>query len=85
MQVKYEPLLCMSILGMWSFSLIQFSLVLTATRARRDQSGLVPVRRSRKKGKKGAGCCSADVYGIIISIMLQDLPFLVLRLLLIFK
>lgn len=31
------------------------------------------------------GCCSADVYGILISIVLQDLPFLVLRLLLIFK
>ena len=30
-------------------------------------------------------CCTPDVYGIIISIMMQDLPFLILRLLLIFK
>ena len=30
-------------------------------------------------------CCTPDVYGIIISILMQDLPFLVLRLLLIFK
>ncbi|KAK7093206.1 transmembrane protein 26-like [Littorina saxatilis] len=85
--VKYEPILCMSILGIWSFSLIQFCLVLTASRARRDQSGLVPIRRAKKTAGegKGAGCCSADVYGIIISIVLQDGPFLVLRLLLIFK
>jgi hypothetical protein len=30
-------------------------------------------------------CCTPDVYGIIISIMMQDAPFLVLRMLLIFK
>ncbi|XP_076451190.1 transmembrane protein 26-like [Babylonia areolata] len=83
--VKYEAILCMSILGIWSLSLIQFSLVLTATRARRDQSGLVPGKRRKKADKEAVGCCSADVYGIIISIMLQDAPFLVLRLLLIFK
>ncbi|XP_076472640.1 transmembrane protein 26-like [Babylonia areolata] len=83
--VKYEPLLCMAVLGIWSLSLIQFSLVLTAARARRDQTGLVPGRRPRRTEKKGAGCCSPDVYGIIISILLQDAPFLVLRMLLIFK
>ena len=75
----------MSILGMWSFSLIQFSLVLTAARARRDQTGLVPTKRMRRREKKRDICCSADVYGIVISILLQDAPFLVLRMLLIFK
>ncbi|KAL8578233.1 hypothetical protein ACOMHN_040994 [Nucella lapillus] len=84
--VKYEPLLCMAVLGMWSLSLIQFSLVLTAARARRDQTGLVPGRRPRRPVEtKGSGCCSPDVYGIVISILLQDAPFLVLRMLLIFK
>ncbi|KAK7496751.1 hypothetical protein BaRGS_00011960, partial [Batillaria attramentaria] len=83
--VRYNRILCMAILGIWSFSLIQFSLVLTATRARRDQTGLVTVRKKIKTPEERAVCCSADVYGIIISIMLQDLPFLVLRLLLIFK
>lgn len=63
-------------------SLVQFALVLTAARARRDQSGLV-TRHYNKFQKRG--CCAADVYGILISIILQDAPFLVLRLLLIFK
>lgn len=81
-EVRYNRLLCIIILGLWSLSLIQFTLVLTAARARRDQSGLV-TRQFNKIQK--TGCCAADVYGILISILLQDAPFLVLRLLLIFK
>ncbi|XP_061197982.1 transmembrane protein 26-like [Saccostrea echinata] len=82
-EVRFNKLLCISILGLWSLSLIQFTLVLTAARARRDQSGLVSRHYNVKQRKYG--CCAADVYGILISIILQDLPFLVLRLLLIFK
>ncbi|XP_041378196.1 transmembrane protein 26-like [Gigantopelta aegis] len=82
-QVKYNRILCITILGIWSLSLIQFSLVLTASRARRDQSGLVMKRES--PDSETIGCCSPDVYGIIISILMQDLPFLVLRMLLIFR
>jgi Transmembrane protein 26 len=31
------------------------------------------------------GCCNSELYGIMTSICLQDIPFLVLRMLLIFK
>ncbi|XP_050412256.1 transmembrane protein 26 [Patella vulgata] len=79
-KVRNNQLLCMIILGIWSLSLIRFSLVLTASRSRQDYTGLVPMTPEVEKG-----CCSADVYGIIISILLQDAPFLVLRMLLIFK
>ena len=82
-QVRYNRILCIIILGIWSLSLIQFSLVLTASRARRDQSGLVVKRES--SDAETIGCCTPDVYGIIISILMQDLPFLVLRMLLIFR
>jgi len=82
LQVRYNKLLCIIILGLWSLSLIQFTLVLTAARARRDQSGLVTRHYNKPQNKR---CCAADVYGILISIVLQDAPFLVLRLLLIFK
>ncbi|GFS06402.1 transmembrane protein [Elysia marginata] len=81
-RVRYDRILCTVILGIWSLSLIQFSLVLTASRARRDRTGLVPVPHSKSVADT---CCNPDVYGILISICLQDLPFLVLRLLLIFK
>ncbi|XP_046375848.1 transmembrane protein 26-like [Haliotis rufescens] len=79
--VRYNKLLCMIILGIWTLSLLQFTLVLTASRVRRDQSGLA----TEKPPVKKVGCCSADVYGIVISILLQDVPFLVLRMLLIFR
>ena len=81
-QVRYNRVLCVAILGIWSLSLAQFSMVLTASRARRDQSGLYSFRTS---GNGKTGCCRADIVGILISILLQDLPFLVLRMLLIFK
>lgn len=83
LQVRFNKVLCISILGLWSLSLIQFTLVLTAANARRDQSGLVS--RHYNVNKRKYGCCAPDVYGILISILLQDLPFLVLRVLLIFK
>lgn len=58
-------------------------MVLTSAKARRDQSGILS--RIQGKREKTNGCCAADVHGILISILLQDLPFLCLRLLLIFK
>ena len=74
-------ILCEVILAIWSWSLLQFTMVLTATKARKDQSGLVhnPMTESSNT------CCTPDVYGIVISIMMQDAPFLVLRLMLIIK
>lgn len=79
-QVRYNPILCMVILAIWSWSLLQFTMVLTATKVRKDQSGLLP----RAFNQYDDTCCTPDVYGIIISIFMQDAPFLVLRLLLIF-
>lgn len=70
----------MIILCIWSTSLVQFSLVLTASKAPRDKSGLMGRRPSHMKR-----CCQPDVYSIMISMFLQDGPFLALRLMLIFK
>ena len=77
----------MMILSIWSWSLLQFTLVLTATKERKDRSGVLNRKTTQQllTPPKEQGCCTPDVYGIIISIMLQDAPFLVLRMLLIFK
>ncbi|XP_069117865.1 transmembrane protein 26-like [Argopecten irradians] len=80
--VMYNRLLCYIILGIWTLSLLQFTLVLTATRARRDQSG---VPASALADTEKVGCCNPEIYGIVTSIFMQDCPFLVVRLLLIFK
>ena len=82
LQVKYNRLLCYIILGIWTLSLFQFSLVLTAARARRDQAG-IPSGVQEYEGP--IKCCNPELYGILTSIMLQDLPFLSVRLMLIFK
>lgn len=82
LQVKYNRLLCYIILGIWTLSLMQFTLVLTATKARRDQVGL-PMA-SAHDSEEVVGCCNPELYGILTSIMLQDLPFLCVRLALIF-
>ena len=77
--MRFNRILCIVILGIWSWSLLQFAMVLTATRARKDQSGVF------SKEPNTDSCCTPDVYGIVISIFMQDAPFLCLRLLLIFK
>jgi hypothetical protein len=64
-------------------SLLQFTLVLTATRARRDLVG-VPNGLILAMKEEAPSCCNPEIYGIIVSILMQDCPFLVIRLLLIF-
>lgn len=81
-QVKYNPLLCYIVLGIWTSSLMQFTLVLTATRARRDHAG---APNAIAEQNPDSTCCNPEIYGILISIFMQDCPFLVVRLLLIFK
>jgi len=80
-QVKYNRDLCKVILGIWSWSVLQFTMVFTATKApRREGASSVAANTSQ-----GDSCCTPDVVGIIMSIFMQDGPFLVLRMLLIFK
>ena len=80
MQVQHNKILCIIILSIWSTSLIQFSLVLTASKAPRDKPGT-----KTRKPSHIRRCCQPDVYGIMISMFLQDGPFLALRLTLIFE
>ncbi|XP_061197343.1 transmembrane protein 26-like [Saccostrea echinata] len=81
--VKYNPLLIYVLLGIWTLSLFQFTLVVTATRARRDLVG-VPSGLIMAMQDEAPSCCNPEIYGIIVSILMQDCPFLVIRLLLIF-
>ena len=73
--------LCKVILSIWSWSVLQFTMVFTATKAPRREG----VSTVTTNPTPGGTCCTPDVVGIIMSIFMQDGPFLVLRLLLIFK
>lgn len=58
-------------------------MVLTATKARKDEAGLIPNRplasedsldqcgKQLSKRRKQFVCCTPDVYGVIISILMQ--------------
>jgi hypothetical protein len=61
---------------------MQFALVLTATRTRRDHAG---APNAIAEQDPDSTCCNPEIYGILISIFMQDCPFLIVRLLLIFK
>ncbi|XP_055340152.1 transmembrane protein 26-like [Paramacrobiotus metropolitanus] len=82
-------------LALWTWSLMQFTLVLTATKARRPR---VPANSLPNPAEleeileedSGGPCsccwwCSADIWGILTTLILQDGPFLCLRLTFLFK
>ena len=109
-------------MGIWSWSILQFTMVFTATRKDPRKDATATTTTSTTTGaslrsgpasaaaaatatsaaaepgspqppplppppvaKQDEGCCTPDVFGIIMSIFMQDGPFLVLRLLLIIK
>ncbi|XP_011063821.1 PREDICTED: transmembrane protein 26 [Acromyrmex echinatior] len=80
-RIAREPVLVYLTLGIWAWSLTQFTVVLTATKSRKSRlsSGSV----IRKKVRTETSCCSIDVWGIALNMILQDGPFLAFRLILI--
>nr|XP_023026019.1 uncharacterized protein LOC111514022 [Leptinotarsa decemlineata] len=64
-------------LGIWSWSLMQFTVVLTATKSRKSRLATTSSTVDRSENR------SIDVCSILLNIILQDAPFLVFRLLLI--
>ncbi|XP_012536452.1 transmembrane protein 26 [Monomorium pharaonis] len=80
-RIAREPVLVYLTLGIWAWSLMQFTVVLTATKSRKSRlsSGTV----ARKKVRTETSCCSIDVWGIALNMLLQDGPFLAFRLILI--
>ena len=79
--VLQDDLVVYVTLGVWSASLLQFTLVLTATRSGRlaDQDGLDEYVQQKNL------CCANEIWSICTTILLQDGPFLALRLYVIIK
>ncbi|XP_061381815.1 transmembrane protein 26 isoform X2 [Danaus plexippus] len=75
-KVATEKVLVLLTLAIWSWSLVQFTVVLTATKSRKS-------RGTANRGTSRACCCSIEVCAIIMNIALQDAPFLAFRLLII--
>ncbi|XP_022215148.2 transmembrane protein 26 [Drosophila obscura] len=71
-------------LGIWSWSLMQFTIVLSATRGRRPRGSGSHQKEEHTDCCQNC-CCGIDVWGIVLNVILQDAPFLTFRLLIIFQ
>ncbi|GAV07823.1 hypothetical protein RvY_17613-2 [Ramazzottius varieornatus] len=82
-------------LALWTWSLMQFTLILTATKARKPRAGThtsfvfdqFDLLDDEDAGGPCSCCwwCSADIWGILTTLILQDGPFLCLRLTFLFR
>lgn len=74
-KIASRRILCLLILSIWSWSLLQFTFVLTATKSRRTRitADIDPPKPKFVNGiyKVKEVCCSIDVWGILINIILQ--------------
>ncbi|XP_023337543.1 uncharacterized protein LOC111708415 [Eurytemora carolleeae] len=76
-KVNTNKVLCVAVLSIWSWSLMQFTFVITSSKEK-------PIDLNASACEKAKQiCCNVDVWGILINIILQDAPFFVFRLLLI--
>ncbi|XP_055547975.1 transmembrane protein 26 [Wyeomyia smithii] len=83
-KIANEPVLVLLTLSIWSWSLLQFTIVLSATRARKPRGGGSAMQHEEEDAHCcNVGCCNIDVWGIALNILLQDAPFLTFRLLII--
>ncbi|CAH0404085.1 unnamed protein product [Chilo suppressalis] len=77
-KMALEKGLVLLTLAIWTWSLMQFTVVLTATKSRKSRG-----TANRSEINSRACCCSIEVCAIIMNIALQDAPFLAFRLLII--
>lgn len=80
-EIAEKPVVINWILGVWAWSLLQFTIVLTDTESKkiRLSSGSIV----KEKIQIETSCCSVDIWGIVLNIILQDGPFLTIRLIMI--
>ena len=82
--VIQDDILTYIILSAWSLSLMQFTLVLTVTKGSKTRAvGIVPLSTesdSTNEDKKGCKCCETEIWSILTAMLMQDAPFLAIRL-----
>nr|XP_040580383.1 LOW QUALITY PROTEIN: transmembrane protein 26-like [Lepeophtheirus salmonis] len=79
-KVNTNKILCITVLSIWSWSLLQFTLIITSPK---DKNNPPKNKKSTRLQRAKEICCSIDVWSIMVNIILQDAPFFVFRLLLI--
>ena len=80
-EIRKDPVVRIATLVVWSLSLLQFCIVLTAVK--RDESKVIP-HGDQKSETKRIGVCSkffgTEIWSLFASMVLQDGAFLTVRL-----
>ncbi|XP_071961308.1 transmembrane protein 26-like [Antedon mediterranea] len=85
--VRCNEVMIVTILSIWTWSLLQFTLGLTVTKSRKTRVAGVTDRQENRNqvcADGGWGCCETETWGIMVTIVMQDGPFFVMRMYLIF-
>ena len=77
--VLQDDIAIYSTLSIWTLSLMQFTLVLTTTSKPKEEADV------EREAKSACACCASEIWSICLSMILQDGPFLALRLYVIVK
>ncbi|XP_071962201.1 transmembrane protein 26-like [Antedon mediterranea] len=78
-----KTLICF-VLIIWSWSLLQFAIGLTATKARKTRVAGTGMG-TRSAVTKICHCCETEIWAIMTTVVMQDGPYLTMRLYLLFK
>ncbi|XP_033634893.1 transmembrane protein 26-like [Asterias rubens] len=77
-----NQLLVYIIMGIWAWSLLQFTLGLTATKQKKTR--VVSSANSYNPITSIAACCETEMWALMISVIMQDGPYLTMRLYIMF-
>ncbi|XP_033643182.1 transmembrane protein 26-like [Asterias rubens] len=81
-EVRCDYVMVYWILSIWTWSLLQFTLGLTATKARKPRMAGID---DNDKPKVTLMCCETEVWGLMTTIIMQDGPYLAMRLYILIK
>ena len=73
-ETRCNAIMVIWILGIWTWSLLQFTLGLTVTKSRKRR-----LATSNLEPRMNIMCCETEVWGIMATVIMQDGPFLALR------
>lgn len=85
-EIRQDRILTYVTLGVWSVSLLQFSITLTATKHARKSRGVAIAEEeededpSRDKRSLCARIFQSEIWSLIVSITIMDIPFVTVRL-----
>jgi hypothetical protein len=79
-QVMHDWLVFRVILIVWTVSLMQFTVVLASARARRSRMVVVKTKGTTYTTKSGRQINCIEVLSLILTMLVQDIPFLTIRL-----